>query len=66
MLPGLAGPPSSPDLQPGDMIGIKATGSDEILGVGRCAVAGADMKRSRKGKAVEMIHCWKDRCGRPV
>lgn len=44
------------------MIGIKATGSNEILGVGRCAVASADMKRSRKGKAVEMIHCWKDRC----
>lgn len=65
MLPGLAGPPSSADLRPGDMIGIKATGSDEILGVGRCAVASADMKRSRKGKAVEMIHCWKDRWARP-
>lgn len=60
MTPGLAGPPSSADLKVGDIIGVKATGSDEILGVGRCAVPSSEMKRSRKGKAVDMIHCWKD------
>lgn len=62
MIPGLAGPLEKGGLKEGSLISVWATGCEAPLGVGFLALDGDSIGRGKKGKAVEMIHCWKDSC----
>ncbi|CDZ98176.1 Filamentous baseplate protein Ligatin, contains PUA domain [Phaffia rhodozyma] len=60
MMPGLADSLKEEDLKEGDLIAVWATGCKVPLGIGYLALDGKLIKRGTKGKAVEMVHCWKD------